>query len=147
MPRHRGNASRPLLNGSIVVQTGAQMASELLLAPAEKRVDRVTFNPRTEWHDHRIEVGTYVCPACETTIQFNTGTLRQFETARTSPLGDEWARRCNSVRPLGAYEFAADFRCGGCPRAVRMVYGHDGEVAMGTPKYRVLHFIEEREAG
>ena len=27
------------------------MASDLLIEPAEKRVDRVTFNPRTEWDD------------------------------------------------------------------------------------------------
>ena len=123
------------------------MTFHLVVERAETRVDRVTFNPRTESDDHVVEVGTYVCPACSTPLQFNTGTLRQFETVRTSPLGDEWVRRCDRARPLGPWEWAADFRCRGCNRAVRMVYGHDGEVAMGTPKYRVLHFIEEGGAG
>jgi hypothetical protein len=119
------------------------MGERLRVTPAEARLDRVSFNPKTESSDHVIEVGTYVCPWCSKSIQLNTGTLRQFQEAKVSPLGAEWADRCERVRPIGPWEWAADFRCAGCDAAVRIIYGHDGEFAMGARKYRVRHVVEE----
>jgi hypothetical protein len=118
--------------------------SDLKIVPADERVGRVTFNPMTEYTDHSVEVGVYPCPHCHTEIQFNTGALRQFERSNGLALGPEWNERCEALRPTGAWEWSADFRCGGCKRRVRMVYGHDGEYAMGAWKYRLLNFIEEQ---
>jgi len=118
----------------------------LVVVEAEERLDRVAFNPLVEWTDHMIEVGGYTCPHCRTETVFNTGTLRQFERQEVSPLGSDWHRRCEAVRPVGTWEWAMDFRCRGCDRAVRMIYSHDGEYAMSAYKYRVLHIIEESAA-
>jgi hypothetical protein len=123
------------------------MGDGLRVTPADTRFDRVTFNPEVEWTDHVVDVGTYVCPWCSKAIQFNTGTLRQFEGATASPLGTDWATRCERVRPIGPWEWAADFRCAGCDSAVRIVYGHDGEYAMGSWKYRIHDIVEEVRAG
>jgi hypothetical protein len=120
---------------------------DLRVTAAEGRIDRLTFNPEVEWSAHVVEVATYVCPWCSTSIQFNTGTLRQFERAKISPLGPDWARRCELVRPVAPWEWAADFRCAGCQSAVRIVYGPDGEYSMGAWKYRVHDIVEELSAG
>jgi hypothetical protein len=117
--------------------------SDLKMVPAGERVGRVTFNPMTELTDHSVEVGVYACPRCHTEIQLNTGTLRQFEGAKGLALGPEWHRRCEVLRPTGAWEWSIDFRCRGCDRCVRIVYGHDGEFAMGAYTYRLLDVIEE----
>src|SRR5215471_10106730 len=119
------------------------MGEGLKVTAAERRLDRVTFNPMSEASEHVVEVGTYVCPWCSTSIQLSTRTFRQFEQAKASPLGSEWAHRCERARPLGPWEWAADFRCAGCNSAVRIIYGHDGEYAMGVWKYRVHHVVEE----
>jgi hypothetical protein len=118
----------------------------LVVVDARERLDRVTFNPQVEYTDHIVEVGVYSCPHCQTEVQFNTGTLRQFERATVSPLGPEWGSRCEAVRPLGPWEWAMDFACRGCSRPVRIIYGHDGEYAMGAWKYRVLSVIEAAPA-
>jgi hypothetical protein len=120
--------------------------SDLSLVEASERVDRVAFNPMVEYTEHVVEVGVYPCPHCRTEIQFNTGSLRQFERSRGLALGLEWHQRCEAIRPIGAWEWAMDFRCAGCSRPVRIVYGHDGEYAMGAWKYRLHSVIEERSS-
>jgi hypothetical protein len=117
--------------------------SSLTVVGASQRFDRVAFNPAVEHTDHVVEVGAYRCPHCETEIQFTTGTLRQFERSKGLALGLEWHQRCESIRPIGPWEWSVDFRCRGCTRHVRIVYGHDGEYAMGAWKYRLLDVIEE----
>jgi hypothetical protein len=119
---------------------------DLKMVPATKRVDRVAFNPMTEYTDSSVEVGVYRCPSCHAEIQFHTGTLRQFERSKGLALGPEWHQRCEALRPTGGWEWSIDFRCRGCNRRVRIVYGHDGEFAMGAYKYRLLDVIEERIA-
>jgi hypothetical protein len=117
--------------------------SGLTVVDASQRLDRVAFNPAVEHTNHVVEVGVYACPHCRTEIQFNTGTLRQFERSKGLALGLEWHQRCESFRPIGPWEWSIDFRCRGCTRQVRIVYGHDGEYAMGAWKYRLLNVIEE----
>jgi hypothetical protein len=118
--------------------------SDLKMVAPQERADRVAFNPMTEYTDHVVEVGVYSCPHCHTEIRFSTGTLRQFERAKGLALGPEWHQRCEALRPVGAWEWTIDFRCSGCSRLVRIVYGHDGEYAMGACKYRLLNIIEEQ---
>jgi hypothetical protein len=118
--------------------------SDLKMESAEERVSRMTFNPMTECTNHSIDVGVYLCPRCRTEIQFNTGTLRHFEQSKGLALGPEWHERCEALRPTGDWEWSTDFRCGGCKSRIRMVYGHDGEYAMGAWKYRLLNFVEEQ---
>jgi len=117
--------------------------SHLKMVIPGERVDRVAFNPMTEHTDHAVEVGAYLCPHCHTEIEFNTGTLRQFERAKGHALGPDWHQRCEALRPTGAWEWSIDFRCADCNRRVRIIYGHDGEYAMGAWKYRLLDIIEE----
>ncbi len=116
----------------------------LRIVPASERVDRVSFNPKAEWTEHVIHVGAYSCSQCETEFEFNTNTLERFELANGLQLGEEWKRRCEKIRPIGPWEWAVDFRCRGCKTAVRIIYGHDGEFAMGSYRYRLLEVLEER---
>lgn len=118
--------------------------SDLKMMAPQERVNRVAFNPMTEYTDHVVEVGVYRCPHCHAETQFNTGTLRQFEQVKGLALGHEWHQRCEALRPIGVWEWTMDFRCSGCSRSVRIVYGHDGEYAMGAWKYRLLGIIEEQ---
>jgi len=94
----------------------------LSVVNAAERLDRVAFNPMVEWTDHVVEVGVYACPHCQMAIRINIGTLRQFERGRVSPLGSDWYRRCDAVRPIGTLEWATDFRCARCRGSVRIVY-------------------------
>ena len=121
--------------------------ADISVVKAVRRLDRVAFNPATEYTDHAFEVGVYTCPHCKTLREFHTGTLQQFERAKGLELGPEWNARCEIVRPLGAWEWAMDFRCQGCGRAVRLVYGHDGEYAMSSWKYRALEILEDTAGG
>jgi hypothetical protein len=115
---------------------------DLRSVPAGERVDRIRFSGLVEVTDRRIDVGTYRCAHCGTEAEFNTGTLRRGENVRVSPLGDEWQRRCEELRPVGAWEWALDFRCNGCRCPVRIVYAHDGEFSMGSWKHRLLEVLE-----
>ncbi len=114
----------------------------LKLIPAEERVDRISFNPLVEWTEHVIHVGVYRCPKCKNEVEFNTGYLREFENMKESPLGSAWAKECEELRPIGAWEWAMDFKCSMCGSPVRIIYGHDGEVSMGTWKYKIIDVIE-----
>lgn len=119
------------------------MSQELSIVEAGARLDLVCFNPMVEWLDHVIHVGAYTCPRCTTEFEINTSTLRQFELSNHSALGPDWERRCLAARPLGAWEWAFDFRCRGCGARVRLIYIPDREIAMGVCKYRVLLVLEE----
>lgn len=116
---------------------------DLRVIDAAERVDRVAFDPMVEYTDHVVEVGAYTCSHCRTEVQFSTGSLRQFEASGGLALGAEWHRRCQAIRPIGAWEWSMDFQCAGCKRPVRVVYGHDGEYAMGAWRYRLHSVIEE----
>ena len=109
----------------------------LRVVPANHRVDRIQFNPKVEYTDHIIHIGAYTCPKCKKQTEFNTGHLRRFENVKESPLGSTWSQRCEVARPLGAWEWAMDFKCPNCKSSVRIIYRHDGEFAMGAWMYRV----------
>lgn len=120
---------------------------ELRLVAADQRVDRIRFSGLVEATDHIIHVGTYRCAHCGTAAEFNTGTLRRGENVGISPLGRDWQRRCEVLRPIGAWEWPLDFRCNGCHCPVRIVYGHDGEFSMGAWNHRLLEVLELEACG
>jgi len=90
----------------------------LVRTEPDSRVDRTKFNPEARWLDHAIHVGSYACPHCRVETEFSTATLQGFEALRGLALGEEWNRSCEELRPLGAWEWAFDFRCRGCEAPV-----------------------------
>jgi hypothetical protein len=120
------------------------MNSPLLhVVPATDRVDRLQFSGLAEWNERVVHVGAYTCPSCGTEAEFNTGTLRKAEEKVESPLGTEWSARCNVERPLGAWEWALDFKCRGCNAPVRIIFAADGEYAMGSHNHVLVDVIEQ----
>jgi hypothetical protein len=116
--------------------------SPIALVLPHERVDRTTFSGEAEYLEHRIHVGSYTCPECNTVQEFNTSTLRSWEAAQKSPFGPEWQAACDAVRARGSWEWAFDFSCRGCHRKRRIVYAHDGEWAMGEHRYRIAAVLE-----
>lgn len=112
-----------------------------LVAP-DQRVDRIVFSRQAEYLEHRIHLGSYTCPECNTALEFNTSTLESWEAAVQSPLGPEWQAACDTVRARGGWEWAFDFTCRGCDRRRRIIYAHDGEWAMGAHRYRLVAVLE-----
>jgi DNA-directed RNA polymerase subunit RPC12/RpoP len=117
----------------------------LRLISPEEIVNRLHFNPLVEWTEHVIHVGAYRCPKCKKETEFNTGHLRAFEDLKESPLGPAWSKKCEELRPVGSWEWTMDFKCATCGFPVRIIYEHDGEISMGTWKYRLLAIIEPIE--
>ena len=113
------------------------------LIPATERVDRVHFSGAREWHDHAIDVGTYTCPHCGATVEFNTGTLRSAEKWSESPLGASWHERCQDARKLGAWEWGLDFKCPGCDCPVRVVFVAAEEYSMGAHNHMLVTVLEQ----
>jgi hypothetical protein len=114
----------------------------LLITPAETRLDRVRLSGATEWTDYQVQLATYRCPHCKSTAELSTSTLRKAEKLHGSPLGPEWHRQCEGIRPLAGWEWALDHRCSGCRCPVRIVFAADTEFAMGSHTHRLVDVIE-----
>jgi len=119
------------------------MDLDLRVVSASERLDRIEFNPGSEWLAHAIQLGSYRCPHCGCLSELHTGTLRQHEHDRKHLDPSPWGQSCARLRPLAAaWEWFLDFSCMGCGAPVRLFYGHGGEYSMGSHKYRLLEVVE-----
>ena len=119
----------------------------LVRTAPEERLNRLEFSGRTEWLDHAVDVGIYVCPHCSSTLEFKTGDFGRHERTESSNLDAETSGAFSRFRPVDRKrgESYLDFRCPGCGRPARLLYRQTDEWAMGSHGWRVTDVVEVSE--
>lgn len=122
------------------------MASVKIVSASE-RLDRLEFSGKTEYQDHCVHIGSYICPCCASRVDFHARHFLTHEGLKHSNLEDEWRTRFDATRPLNAsrWESFLDFHCPGCKAPVRVIYEPGDEYAMGAHSWRALEVLEADE--